>query len=54
MEVFYVVAGIKSGKINVVQTMGSYRIPPLKSVVDPDSLNLEPIRIRIHVTVFLR
>jgi hypothetical protein len=42
MVVFYVVAGIKSGKTNVVQTMGSYRIPPPKSVVDPDSLNLEP------------
>ena len=41
---FYVViAGIKKmGKINVVQTLRSYSIPPPKSVVDPDSLNSDP------------
>ena len=30
------------GKINVVQTLCSYSIPPPKSVVDPDSLNSDP------------
>ena len=28
--------------VNVVQTPNSYRIPPPKSVVDPDSLNPDP------------
>jgi len=41
--VFYVViAGVKIGKVNVVQTPGSYRIPPPKNVTDPDSLNPDP------------
>ncbi len=42
--VFYVViAGIKKmGKINIVQTLCSYSIPPPKSVVDPDLLNSDP------------
>jgi hypothetical protein len=30
------------GKVNVVQTPNSYRIPPPKSVVDPDLLNSDP------------
>jgi hypothetical protein len=30
------------GKVNVVQTPGSYRIMPPKNVTDPDSLNPDP------------
>jgi hypothetical protein len=30
------------GKVNVVQTPNSYRIPPSKNVVDPDLLNSDP------------
>ena len=30
------------GKVNVVKTPNSYRIPPPKSVVDPDLLNSDP------------
>jgi hypothetical protein len=38
---FYdIIAGIKN--VNVVQTLQSYRIPPLKSVVDPYSYGFDP------------
>ena len=30
------------GMVNVVQTPGSYRNPPPKNVMDPDSLNSDP------------